>query len=91
MRQRFILWGYMRAYSCLKIQDGASTARSDDTNSLRKYAPTYIAPNPNRDVVDPPIVGASKSGRGFSHPLTALLLCPRERLDDLIENPRDVS
>ena len=54
-----------------KIQKGISSARSDDTKSLKL---DWITP---RDIaLNPPLSHNVKVNRGFHHPRTSALLCP---------------
>lgn len=66
-----------------KIQRGVSSARSDDTKSLKGAVLDWIFPRDGdmRNVlpIDPPPQPLSrnvKTNRGFHHPLTGALLCP---------------
>ena len=57
-----------------KLQKGVSSARSDDTNSLKGIVVDWITP---RDVpLLPPLSWNVKMNRGFHHPVTGWLLCP---------------
>jgi hypothetical protein len=66
-----------------KIQKGVSSARSDDTKSLKGAVLDWIFPR-DRDMrnvlpMDPPPQPLSrniKTNRGFHHPITGALLCP---------------
>lgn len=59
-----------------KIQKGASSARSDDTKSLKSPIIDWIA---TRDQpLRPPLARNSKMDRGFHHDRTGELLCPAE-------------
>lgn len=57
-----------------KIQKGASSARSDDTKSLKGVIIDWIAPPDGP--LDPPLARNVKIGRGFHHESTGALLCP---------------
>jgi hypothetical protein len=61
-------------YHALQIQKGISTARSDDTKSLKGAIVEWITPT------DAPLLPALtcsvKMNRGFHHPVTGALLCP---------------
>jgi hypothetical protein len=66
-----------------KIQRGVSSARSDDTKSLKGAVLDWIFPRDGdmRNVLpmDPPPQPLSrnvKTNRGFHHPITGALLCP---------------
>ncbi|KAF9475259.1 hypothetical protein BDN70DRAFT_936024 [Pholiota conissans] len=67
----------LRKTTCQRIQDGASTARSDDSNSLKASIPSYILFD-NTKSLSPAISPRNKlrNDRGFHHPATASLLCP---------------
>jgi hypothetical protein len=57
-----------------KIQKGISSARSDDTKSLKGVVLEWISP-PNIPV-QPPLSRNVKTNRGYHHPATGALLCP---------------
>ena len=58
----------------LKIQKGISSARSDDTKSLKGVVLDWITP---RDQPLRPLLSRSiKTNRGYHHPTTGALLCP---------------
>lgn len=68
---------------CSKIQKGVSSARSDDTKSLKGAVLDWIFPRDgdmrNALPLDPPPQPLSrnvKTNRGFYHPITGELLCP---------------
>jgi hypothetical protein len=57
-----------------KLQKGVSSARSDDTKSLKGVVLNWIAA---RDMaLLPPLSRNVKTNRGFHHPVTGALLCP---------------
>lgn len=57
-----------------QIQKGCSSARSDDTKSLKAAILDWITP---RGVpLNPPLARNVKSDRGFHHERTGALLCP---------------
>lgn len=58
----------------LQIQKGASSARSDDTKSLKSAILDWLVPL--REPLFPPISCNVKIERGFSHDATGALLCP---------------
>ncbi|KAJ3506635.1 hypothetical protein NMY22_g17185 [Coprinellus aureogranulatus] len=62
------------AYVADMITKGVSSARSDDTKSLKAAVVDWITP-PNQ-VLIPPIQRNVKTDRGFHHPRTGELLCP---------------
>jgi hypothetical protein len=80
----FYVAHYSEPYSySSKIQKGVSSARSDDTKSLKGAVLDWIFPRDGdmRNVLamDPPPQPLSrnvKMNRGFHHPITGELLCP---------------
>jgi uncharacterized protein DUF6698 len=62
-------------------------ARAQDTNIIRYEIPKYIPLNYKTDPLVPPITRGEKSGRGFSHPAIAKLLCPLRYLDRFQADP----
>jgi hypothetical protein len=58
----------------LKIQKGISSARSDDTKSLKGVVLEWMSP-PGTPL-NPPLSRNVKTNRGYHHPLTGALLCP---------------
>ncbi|TEB25376.1 hypothetical protein FA13DRAFT_1637455, partial [Coprinellus micaceus] len=59
------------------LQKGASSARSDDTKSLKGAIIDWIVP-PNGEPLHPPLSRNMKAKRGFEHDRTGFLLCPAE-------------
>ncbi len=57
-----------------QLQKGASSARSDDTKSLKSAIVDWLTP-PGESLT-PPIARNVKTGRGFHHEITGGLLCP---------------
>jgi hypothetical protein len=57
-----------------KIQKGASSARSDDTKSLKGAVLDWITPR--GQPLNPPLARNVKIDRGFQHERTGALLCP---------------
>lgn len=57
-----------------QIQKGASSARSDDTKSLKGAVLDWIAPR--GQPLSPPLARNVKVDRGFHHEHTGALLCP---------------
>ena len=57
-----------------QITKGVSSARSDDTKSIKAAVVDWITPA--RQVLTPPIQRNIKTDRGFHHPRTGELLCP---------------
>lgn len=52
-------------------------SRCDDTSSVKKAITQYLLFD-TTEALDPPISPGEKIGRGWSHPVTAALLCPLE-------------
>lgn len=61
-------------YRRLQLQKGASSARSDDTKSLKSAIIDWLTP-PGEALI-PPISRNVKVERGFNHEVTGALLCP---------------
>jgi hypothetical protein len=60
--------------NCLQVQKGASSARSDDTKSLKGAILDWITPR--GQPLNPPLARGAKIDRGFHHERTGALLCP---------------
>ena len=58
----------------LKIQKGISSARSDDTKSLKGVVLDWITPRDKP--LSPPLSRNVKTTRGYHHLRTGALLCP---------------
>ena len=58
----------------MKIQKGISSARSDDTKSLKGIVLDWITPRDK--ALSPPLSQNVKTNRGYHHPVTGALLCP---------------
>ena len=58
----------------LQIQKGASSARSDDTKTIKSAILDWIVPR--GESLKPPIARNIKVDRGFNHDVTGFLLCP---------------
>jgi hypothetical protein len=56
--------------------------RSEDASCLKSRMGSYAAPNPDKDLVSPPIRddSMSRSKMGFNHPQLGPLLCPAKFL-----------
>lgn len=61
-------------YTVIQIQKGASSARSDDTKSLKSAIIDWLVPT--GEPLIPPIARNVKIDRGFNHEVTGALLCP---------------
>ena len=57
-----------------KITKGISSARSDDTKSLKSVVVDWITPRDKP--LNPPLSRSIKTTRGFHHSTTGALLCP---------------
>ena len=57
-----------------QLQKGASSARSDDTKSLKAAIIDWLT-DPGEPLI-PPIARNVKTDRGFNHDVTGSLLCP---------------
>ena len=65
----------MYSHGCyVQIQKGASSARSDDTKSLKGTVLDWITPRGQS--LNPPLPRNVKSDRGYHHEHTGALLCP---------------
>ena len=60
----------------LKLQKGASSARSDDMKGLKSAVLDWIVPH--GELLTPPIPRNVKTNCGFNHDITGALLCPVE-------------
>ena len=58
----------------IQIQKGASSARSDDTKTLKGAVLDWITPK--HQALVPPLSRNLKMNRGFHHEITGRLLCP---------------
>ncbi|KAF8546519.1 hypothetical protein OG21DRAFT_1527777 [Imleria badia] len=64
--------------------------RSKDGCHLHKLVGTYAAPDPNNQVVQPPVSADTKAGHsqmGFAHPELGALLCPVKYLQEFKADP----
>ena len=64
----------MFLHTAIQIQKGVSSARSDDTKSLKSAIIDWITPK--GQPLDPPLARNVKTDRGFHHDRTGFLLCP---------------
>jgi len=72
----------------IKLVTASNEARSEDSGSLKHNGIVYIPKNPETDVVRPPIPRTqSKAFRGFNHPDTGRLLCPRRYIKEFDRDP----
>ncbi|KAG1799070.1 hypothetical protein EV424DRAFT_1289381, partial [Suillus variegatus] len=62
---------------------------SEDASRLKSRMGSYAAPNPDKDIVHPPITDNSKSRAqmGFNHVQLGKMLCPAKYLADYIKDP----
>ena len=72
-----------------QLSTHTSSARQEDTGSLKHDIIQYLMAEPSRQTVNPPITkNDEKSRRGFNHPVTARLLCPIQRIPKFDRDPR---
>lgn len=64
----------MYLFLFVQIQKGTSSARSDDTKSVKSAILDWIVPR--GQPLMPPIARNVKVDRGFNHDKTGFLLCP---------------
>lgn len=64
----------LESLMCVEITKGVSSARSDDTKSLKSAMVDWITPQ--NQLLNPPIQQNVKTDRGFHHARTGELLCP---------------
>ncbi|KAG1889701.1 uncharacterized protein F5891DRAFT_916712, partial [Suillus fuscotomentosus] len=71
-----------------EMQNMINHTRSEDASRLKSCMGSYAAPNPNKDVVHPPINDNSKSHAqmGFNHVQLGKMLCPAKYLTDYIKD-----
>lgn len=67
-------WSEKKLLTFYQIQKGASSARSDDTKSLKSAIVDWLMPS--GEALIPPIARNVKIDRGFNHDVTGALLCP---------------
>ncbi|KAF8424755.1 hypothetical protein L210DRAFT_3421782 [Boletus edulis BED1] len=68
--------------------------RAEDGSHLCKVVGRYTAPNPDKQVIQPPVSTKTKAGRarmGFNHPQLGRMLCPVKYLEDYIKDPHALS
>lgn len=74
MVSTFTIMLLFKAINFPQLQKGVSSARSDDTKSLKSAIIDWLTP-PGEPLI-PPIPCNVKIGRGFNHEATGALLCP---------------
>jgi hypothetical protein len=67
--------------------DLMNDARAQDTNMVKYGICEWIPVDPKKDVINPPIVGTKKDGRGWYHNETAKALTPLSHLAEFQEDP----
>lgn len=68
-----------------------SNAQTEDTSLVKSRILNLMLPDPKLRGLDPPIpYESAKAARGFNHPMTARLLCPRKDLHIFDQNPEYV-
>ncbi|KAG1750377.1 uncharacterized protein EDB91DRAFT_1078427 [Suillus paluster] len=72
-----------------EMQNMINHTRSEDASHLKSRMGSYAAPNPDKELIRPPITDDSKSRAqmGFNHIQLGKLLCPVKYLVDYIEDP----
>jgi hypothetical protein len=70
----WLVWCWFTIVKVWQIQKGASSARSDDTKSLKGPILEWIIPSGQS--LNPPLSRNVKMDRGFHHDRTGALLCP---------------
>jgi hypothetical protein len=66
--------GFLNTLTISQIQKGASSARADDTKTLKGAVLDWITPR--GQALNPPLARNVKTDRGFHHERTGALLCP---------------
>ena len=64
-----------------------NNVRSVDTTTLKSHIADYVAVDPHKKALDPPIVNTNRDQMGLKHPILARLICPVEVLAELVKNP----
>ncbi|KAG2135979.1 hypothetical protein DEU56DRAFT_755365 [Suillus clintonianus] len=72
-----------------EMQNMINHTRSEDASRLKSRMGSYAAPNPDKELIRPPITDDSKSRAqmGFNHTQLGKLLCPVKYLVDYIQDP----
>ncbi|KAG1732695.1 uncharacterized protein EDB91DRAFT_1251737 [Suillus paluster] len=72
-----------------EMQNMINHTRSEDASRLKSRMGSYAAPNPDKELICPPITDDSKSRAlmGFNHAQLGKLLCPVKYLVDYIKDP----
>ncbi|THU78095.1 hypothetical protein K435DRAFT_700808, partial [Dendrothele bispora CBS 962.96] len=70
------------------LEAQASQARSADTKLLKPKILSYMLEEPLTGNLNPLLSEKNKSERGFNHPYTAALLCPRKYPDSFFRITR---
>ncbi|KAN0080290.1 hypothetical protein V8E55_009856, partial [Tylopilus felleus] len=74
-----------------KMVDIINNTRSIDTTKLKSYIAQYVAPEPHRAALDPPIVNINgRDQMGLKHPVLTRFICPMDVLADFDENPEEI-
>lgn len=73
----------------LQMQNMINHTRSEDASRLKSRMGSYAAPNPDKELIHPPITDDSKSRAqmGFNHVQLGKLLCPAKHLVEYIKDP----
>ncbi|KAG2354736.1 hypothetical protein BDR07DRAFT_1305216 [Suillus spraguei] len=72
-----------------EMQNMINHTRSEDASHLKSRIGSYAAPNPEKELVCPPITDNSKSHAqmGFNHIQLGKMLCPAKYLVDYMKDP----
>ncbi|KAG1721734.1 hypothetical protein EDD22DRAFT_962429 [Suillus occidentalis] len=72
-----------------EMQNMINHTRSEDASRLKSRMGSYAAPNPDKELICPPITDDSKSHAqmGFNHVQLGKLLCPAKHLVEYIKDP----
>ncbi|KAG1738252.1 hypothetical protein EDB19DRAFT_2025453 [Suillus lakei] len=72
-----------------EMQNMINHTRSEDTSHLKSRMGSYAAPNPDKELICPPITDNSKNRAqmGFNHIQLGKMLCPTKYLANYIKDP----
>ncbi|KAG6374560.1 hypothetical protein JVT61DRAFT_3909 [Boletus reticuloceps] len=74
--------------SFFKMVDIINNTRSIDATKLKSYIAQYVAPEPQKAALNPPIVNINGQDRmGLKHPVLARFICPMEALAGFDADP----
>ena len=71
------------------MQNMINHTRSEDASRLKSRMGSYAAPNPDKELIRPPITDDSKNRTqmGFNHIQLGKMLCPAKYLANYIKDP----